>query len=131
MGVALAGVSIPNFVLGPLLVLGFSLTLYLLPPALWQGPRSRILPVLTLSTAYVAYIARLTRAGMLEVLRQDFVRTARAKGLAEHDRRGQARAQARDPAGGVLHRAGGGARRSWARSWSRPSSRCRGSGATW
>jgi oligopeptide transport system permease protein len=84
MGVALAGVSIPNFVLGPLLVLGFSLTLYLLPPALWQGPRSRILPVVTLSTAYVAYIARLTRAGMLEVLRQDFVRTARAKGLAEH-----------------------------------------------
>jgi len=83
MGFALAGVSVPNFVLGPLLVLFFSLSLFLLPPALWQGPASRVLPVLTLSTAYVAYIARLTRAGMLEVLRQDFVRTARAKGLSE------------------------------------------------
>jgi len=83
MGLALAGVSVPNFVLGPVLVLGLSLTLYLLPPALWQGPESRILPVLTLSTAYIAYIARLTRGGMLEVLRQDYIRTARAKGLGE------------------------------------------------
>ncbi|HUK63067.1 MAG TPA: ABC transporter permease [Dongiaceae bacterium] len=83
MSLALAGVSIPNFVLGPVLVLAFSLTLFLLPPALWQGPSSRVLPVITLSTAYVAYIARLTRAGMLEVLSQDFVRTARAKGLSE------------------------------------------------
>ncbi len=83
MTVALAGVSIPNFVLGPVLVLGFALTWFVLPPALWQGPASRILPVLTLSTAYVAYVARLTRAGMLEVLGQDYVRTARAKGLAE------------------------------------------------
>jgi oligopeptide transport system permease protein len=83
MSLALAGVSIPNFVLGPVLVLVFSLTLFLFPPALWQGPSSRVLPVLTLSTAYVAYIARLTRAGMLEVLSQDFVRTARAKGLSE------------------------------------------------
>jgi len=83
MAVALAGVSIPNFVLGPLLVLAFSLGLYWLPPALWEGPQSRVLPVLTLSAAYVAYVARLTRAGMLEVLRQDFIRTARAKGLPE------------------------------------------------
>ena len=83
MGIALAGVSVPNFVLGPVLVLLFSLTLYLLPPALWQGPASRVLPVVTLAAAYVAYVARLTRAGMLEVLRQDYIRTARAKGLAE------------------------------------------------
>lgn len=83
MGLALAGVSVPNFVLGPVLVLLFSLTLFVFPPALWQGPRSWVLPVLTLSTAYVAYIARLTRAGMLEVLGQDYIRTARAKGLAE------------------------------------------------
>jgi oligopeptide transport system permease protein len=83
MGVALAGVSVPNFVLGPVLVLGLALSIYLFPPALWQGPESRVLPVLTLSTAYVAYIARLTRGGMLEVLRQDYIRTARAKGLAE------------------------------------------------
>jgi oligopeptide transport system permease protein len=83
MALALAGVSVPNFVLGPVLVLVFSLGLYWLPPALWTGPASRVLPVVTLSTAYVAYIARLTRAGMLEVLRQDFIRTARAKGLSE------------------------------------------------
>src|SRR5206468_1736644 len=83
MGAALAGVSVPNFVLGPALVLGLSLTLFLFPPALWQGPMSRVLPVATLATAYVAYIARLTRAGMLEVLRQDYIRTARAKGLNE------------------------------------------------
>jgi oligopeptide transport system permease protein len=85
MAAALAGVSIPNFVLGPALVLTFSLSLFLLPPALWQGASSRVLPVLTLSTAYVAYIARLTRGGMLEVLRQDYIRTAYAKGLPEKD----------------------------------------------
>jgi oligopeptide transport system permease protein len=83
MAVALAGVSIPSFVLGPLLVLVFSLGLYWLPPALWEGPQSRVLPVLALAAAYVAYVARLTRAGLLEVLRQDFIRTARAKGLPE------------------------------------------------
>jgi oligopeptide transport system permease protein len=80
---ALVGVSIPNFVLGPLLVLLFSLTLYWLPPALWSGPESRVLPVATLAAVYVAYVARLTRGGMLETLRQDYVRTARAKGLDE------------------------------------------------
>jgi oligopeptide transport system permease protein len=83
MAAALVGVSVPNFVLGPVLVLVFSLSLFLLPPALWQGPQSRVLPVLTLSTAYVAYVARLTRGGMLEILRQDYIRTARAKGLPE------------------------------------------------
>ena len=83
MAVALAGVSVPNFVLGPVLVLGLALTAFLFPPALWQGPESRVLPVLTLSTAYIAYIARLSRGGMLEVLRQDYIRTARAKGLPE------------------------------------------------
>ncbi len=83
MTAALAGVSIPNFVLAPVLVLVFSLTLLWLPAALWTGPASRVLPVLALSVSYVAYIARLTRAGMLEVLRQDYIRTARAKGLSE------------------------------------------------
>lgn len=83
MGVALAGISIPNFVLGPAMVLLFSLSWFLLPPALWHGPASRVLPVVTLAVAYLAYIARLTRAGMLEVLRQDYIRTARAKGLSE------------------------------------------------
>ena len=85
MALAMLGISLPNFVLGPLLVLVFSLTLYWLPPARWGGFPSwnLILPVLTLSAIYMAYIARLTRAGMLEVLRSDYIRTARAKGLSE------------------------------------------------
>lgn len=87
MAFAMLGISIPNFVLGPILVLVFSLTLYWLPPSRWGGFPSRnlILPVLTLSALYMAYIARLTRAGMLEVLRSDYIRTARAKGLSEKD----------------------------------------------
>lgn len=83
MSVALLGLSIPAFVLGPLLVLLFSFTLYLLPPARWGGVSALVLPVVTLAAVYAAYIARLTRAGMLEVLRSDYIRTARAKGLSE------------------------------------------------
>jgi oligopeptide transport system permease protein len=85
MGLAMLGISMPNFVLGPILVLVFSLTLYWLPPARWGGFPSWniLLPVITLSAVYMAYIARLTRAGMLEVLRSDYIRTARAKGLTE------------------------------------------------
>jgi oligopeptide transport system permease protein len=85
MALAMLGISIPNFVLGPILVLFFSLTLYWLPPSRWEGFTSKnlILPVVTLSALYMAYIARLTRAGMLEVLRSDYIRTARAKGLSE------------------------------------------------
>ncbi|OLE53027.1 MAG: ABC transporter [Acidobacteria bacterium 13_1_20CM_3_53_8] len=87
MALAMLGISVPNFVLGPLLVLVFSLTFYWLPPALWGGFPSihLILPVITLSAIYMAYIARLTRSGMLEVLRSDYIRTARAKGLSERD----------------------------------------------
>lgn len=87
MAGAMLGISIPNFVLGPILVLIFSLSLYWLPPSRWGGFPSRnlILPVLTLSAVYMAYIARLTRAGMLEVLRSDYIRTARSKGLSERD----------------------------------------------
>jgi oligopeptide transport system permease protein len=83
MTFAMLGISFPNFVLGPALVLAFSLTWYLLPPALWGGADHLILPVLTLSALYMAYIARLARSGMLEVLRSNYVRTARAKGLTE------------------------------------------------
>src|SRR5258708_303910 len=85
MALAMIGISIPNFVLGPLLVLLFGLTLFWLPPALWNGfaSKSLVLPALTLSAIYIAYIARLTRSGMLEVLRSDYIRTARAKGLSE------------------------------------------------
>jgi oligopeptide transport system permease protein len=83
MAAAMLGISVPNFVLGPILVLLFSLTWYVLPPALWGGPTHLILPVLTLSGLYMAYIARLARSGMLEVLRSNYIRTARAKGLPE------------------------------------------------
>jgi oligopeptide transport system permease protein len=85
MTLTMLGISFPNFVLGPMLVLVFALSLYWLPPARWGGFPSRnlILPVITLSAIYMAYIARLTRAGMLEVLRSDYIRTARAKGLTE------------------------------------------------
>jgi oligopeptide transport system permease protein len=87
MALAMLGISVPNFVLGPILVLVFSLSLYWLPPARWGGFPSwnLVLPVLTLSGLYMAYIARLTRSGMLEVLRSDYVRTARSKGLKERD----------------------------------------------
>ncbi|MFN7914126.1 MAG: ABC transporter permease subunit [Vicinamibacterales bacterium] len=86
MAAAMLGISMPNFVLGPTLVLVFALTYYWLPPARWDGfSRHLILPVLTLSAVYMAYIARLTRSGMLEVLRSNYIRTARAKGLSERD----------------------------------------------
>jgi oligopeptide transport system permease protein len=84
MAAALVGISVPNFVLGPTLVLWLALTWFWLPPALWNGfSTNLVLPVLTLSAVYMAYIARLTRAGMLEVLRSNYIRTARAKGLSE------------------------------------------------
>ncbi len=83
MSAALAGISVPNFVLGPLLILVFSLQLFWFPTGLWGGWEHRVLPILTLSAVYVAYIARLTRGGLVEVMGQDFIRTARAKGLSE------------------------------------------------
>ena len=83
MATAMLGLSVPNFVLGPILVLVFALGFYWLPPARWGGVSNVILPVLTLSAIYMAYIARLTRAGMLEIMRSDYIRTARAKGLNE------------------------------------------------
>jgi oligopeptide transport system permease protein len=83
MSLAMLGQSVPNFVIGPILVLIFSLGLYIFPPARWGGISSLVLPVITLSAIYAAYIARLTRAGMLEILRSDYIRTARAKGLDE------------------------------------------------
>ena len=87
MAVAMLGISLPSFVLGPIFVLVFSLTLFWLPPARWNGFPSwnLVLPVVTLSAVYMAYIARLARSGMLEVLRADYIRTARAKGLRERE----------------------------------------------
>ncbi len=82
-GAAVLGISIPRFVLGPLLVLVFSLKLYVLPAARWDTWRHAVLPVICAGLPTAAYLARLTRAGMIEVLRSDFIRTARAKGLPE------------------------------------------------
>jgi oligopeptide transport system permease protein len=83
MSFALGGVSVPNFVLGPLLILVFALWLGWLPVAGWGTWRHLVLPSVTLGAFYTAYVARLARAGMLEVILQDWVRTARAKGLRE------------------------------------------------
>jgi oligopeptide transport system permease protein len=79
---AMIGISVPNFVLGPLLVLVFALHLGWVRVSGWEQPIDRVLPSLTLGLAYAAYIARLTRGGMLEILSQDFIRTARAKGAS-------------------------------------------------
>lgn len=83
MSISMAGICIPTFVMGPLLVLVFALWLGWLPVAGWDSPQDKVLPALTLGGTYAAYVARLTRAGMLDVLSQDFVRTARAKGVSE------------------------------------------------
>lgn len=83
MAASMLGISIPRFVLAPLLVLVFSLKLYLLPVARWESWRHMVMPVFCAALPMAAYIARLARAGMLEVIRSDFVRTARAKGLSE------------------------------------------------
>lgn len=83
MSCSVLGVSVPNFVLGPLLMLIFALWLGWLPVAGWGTWRHVILPAFTLGAFYAGYVARLTRAGMLDVFGQDFIRTARAKGLRE------------------------------------------------
>lgn len=80
---ALAGVSIPVYWLGLMLMLVFSVALHLLPAGGYSGPRSLILPSVTLAAFSLAIIERMTRSSMLESLRQDYIRTARAKGLAE------------------------------------------------
>lgn len=82
-GISMLGICVPTFVLGPLLVLAFAIGLGWFNASGWYSPQDRILPALTLGLAYAAYIARLTRSGMLEVLNQDYIRTARAKGASE------------------------------------------------
>lgn len=79
-GFALLGLSIPNFWLGPLLILLFSITLGLTPVSGAEGPASLILPALTLGTSLAAITTRMIRSTLLEVLGQDFIRTAAAKG---------------------------------------------------
>ncbi len=80
---AMLGICVPTFVMGPLLVLVFAITLRWLPSSGWYFPSDRVLPAVTLGLVYAAYIARLTRGGLLDVLSQDYIRTARAKGASE------------------------------------------------
>lgn len=81
--VAMTGICVPTFVMGPLLVLAFAIHLRWFNASGWYSPIDRVLPCLTLGSVYAAYIARLTRGGLLEVLHQDYIRTARAKGASE------------------------------------------------
>lgn len=82
MFMAISGVALPSFIVGPLLVYIFAYTLDWLDPALWEKPSHYILPVLTLGLRPAAIIARLARSSVLDVISSDFVRTAKAKGLA-------------------------------------------------
>lgn len=84
MGLAMIGISLPNFVIGALLVIVFALELQVFPVAGWGSYRHLVLPAITLGLPYAAYVARLARSGTIEVMQQDFVRTARAKGVPEH-----------------------------------------------
>jgi len=81
--VAMIGICLPTFVLGPILVLVFAIYLEQFNASGWYGPIDRVLPAITLGSVYAAYITRLTRGGMREILSQDFIRTARAKGVSE------------------------------------------------
>ena len=84
MSISLMGICIPSIILGPVLVLIFGIWYEVLPVYGWgDNPGDKILPTITLGTAYAAIFARLTRGGMLEILGQDYIRTARAKGLSE------------------------------------------------
>jgi len=83
MSAAMIGLCLPSFVLGPLLILVFGIQLDWLPVSGWGvTPGDKILPSITLGAGYAAYLARLSRGGMLETLSQDYIRTARAKGLS-------------------------------------------------
>ncbi len=83
MGVAVFGVSVPNIVLGPLLIWIFALALGWFPVAGWGKPSQMVLPAIALGLGSSAIIGRLTRASMLQVIREDYIRTARSKGLTE------------------------------------------------
>ncbi len=85
MSAAMIGICMPTFLLGPVLILVFGIWLEWLPVSGWGDlPGDKILPSFTLGAAYAAYVARLSRGGMLEVLSQDYIRTAIAKGLPKH-----------------------------------------------
>jgi oligopeptide transport system permease protein len=82
--ISLLGISVPVYVAAPLFILLFAVTLQWLPAGDWNGgaPRNLVLPVLSMALPYIAYVTRILRASMIEVLDQPFIRTARAKGLS-------------------------------------------------
>lgn len=83
MGAAMTGITIPNFVMAPLLILLFAVVLGWLPAGGWgENWKQRILPIVTLALPQIAYIARMMRGSMIEVMRSNYVRTAKAKGLS-------------------------------------------------
>ena len=83
LGVAVVGISVPTFVIGAGLLILLAVWVRLFPPGGWGTPAQLVLPAVTLALPFMAYIARLTRLGMIDVLSSDFLRTARAKGLSE------------------------------------------------
>ncbi len=83
MSFAIVGISVPNMVLGPILAVLFGVYLKWLPVAGWGGPEHYVLPVMTLTCYYMAIIARISRGSMLEIIRQEYIQTARSKGLDE------------------------------------------------
>lgn len=83
MFIAISGVSLPSFLVASILILIFAVGLGWVPPALWEGPSSMILPIITLGLRPMAIIARMTRATMLETFTADYIRTAYGKGLGE------------------------------------------------
>lgn len=86
MSIAMIGISVPNFVMAPLLILVFAITLGWLPAGGWEFAPSRMaLPVVTLALPMIAYIARITRGSMIEVLHSSYIRTVRAKGMPEKE----------------------------------------------
>ena len=104
MGFAMTGISIPVFVIAPLLVLLFAVKLQWLP-ASWtgsQGVSRLLLPVISLALPQIAYVARLMRASLIDVLSSDFIRTARAQGLGTASHHSLSRAEAGDVAGAVI-----------------------------
>jgi oligopeptide transport system permease protein len=80
--IALIGISIPSFVIGPLLSYFVGVKLRLLPPGLWLGPEYRVLPAVALSLSTIAILTRMMRASMLDVMNQDYIKTAKSKGLS-------------------------------------------------
>lgn len=82
MSIAVLGISIPNFVMATLLIEQLAVNFPIFPVATWTSPKHMVLPILALATGPMAIIARLTRSSMLEVLTQDYIRTAKAKGLS-------------------------------------------------